>query len=357
MQASVSLTEAEGKEGVPAFDFTKLTALNTCPRYGLIRYDQHKRMPDVDRNIPLEMGSAAHECFAAIRYFELLEYGPAFYGNAYDPEPVFRKAIDLFGPGRVGEIERLFRAREDARRRAYSIAHYIAETSGFYDDPKDRRRTLSNLQDSLVCYIDRLELGRRIPIIDPLVGIEVPIDITITFTGAATPVVLRYVGLIDGLVHPDGDRDRVQVEENKTAARLNTAWQDSFITSHQVTGYCVAASKITGKLVSDCMIRGMMIPLPREYDLGGIVNAVVSRDSNRVREWVRWVYHTYGIWLAWKDDPLNAPEYTHSCNRYFASCTFLPLCAMADPTERELNYSLMVHDEWNPLAVGDRHAN
>src|SRR3954469_22978120 len=103
MQASVKITEEEGKEAIPAFDFTKLNALNTCPRYGLIRYDQHKRMPSEDRNTALEMGSAAHECFAAIRYFELLEYGPAFYGDAYDPEPVFRKAIQMFGPGRVGE--------------------------------------------------------------------------------------------------------------------------------------------------------------------------------------------------------------------------------------------------------------
>lgn len=352
MQASIKVTEDQGKEEIPTFDFTKLTAINTCPRWGLIRYDQHKRMPGNGRNTALEMGTAAHECFSAVRYFELLEWGEAVFGDSYRPNVVQEKGLKLFGPDRLAEIERLHGADEDIRRRVNSIALYVANTSGFYDDPSDRRRTLSNLEASIVSYIDRTELGKRLPIIQPFVGIEVPFDITITFCGGLGPEHLRYVGRVDALVHPRNDLSRIEAEENKTASRLSNAWQDSFLTSHQVTGYCVAGSKLTGVYIDECMLRGMMVPLPRTYDLEGIVNMPVTRDVHRVREWLRWVYHTYETWKRWKDDPLNAPEYTHSCNRYFVSCSFIPLCAMADPVERALNFSLMEHDEWNPLEEG-----
>lgn len=352
MHASVKVTEEEGKEDIPAFDYTKLTALNTCPRWGLIRYDQHKRMPGDARNTALEMGHAAHQCFAAVRLFELLEFGRLVYGDRFDHDAVVAHGTKLFGAERYAEIDRLFTAGEDPRRRVNSIAIYVANTSGFYDDPHDRRRTLSALEESIASYIDRLELGKRLPIIAPFIGIEVPFDITIMFhdgVGTESDTKIRYIGRIDALVHPSNDLGRIEVEENKTASRLNSAWQDSFLTSHQVTGYCIAASSLIGLRTRDATIRGMMVPLPKQYDLGGIVNMPVSRDVHRIREWARWVYHTYGMWLTWKDDPLNAPEYTHSCNRYFTSCSLIPLCAMADPEDRKANFALMQEDRWNPL--------
>src|ERR1044072_1768379 len=76
MKCNIRLTTEEEKAdpSIPAFDYTKLTALNTCPRWGLIRYDQHKKMPGNSREMSLELGSAAHQAFAAIRWFELLEW-------------------------------------------------------------------------------------------------------------------------------------------------------------------------------------------------------------------------------------------------------------------------------------------
>src|SRR5689334_14562472 len=75
MRCAIRLTTEEEKDvpSIPTFDYTKLTALNMCPRWGLIRYDQHKRMPGCSRSMSLEAGSAAHQAFAAIRWFELLE--------------------------------------------------------------------------------------------------------------------------------------------------------------------------------------------------------------------------------------------------------------------------------------------
>jgi hypothetical protein len=341
---------------LPAFDHTKLSAINQCPRWGLIRYDQHKRMPGNSRSTALEMGTLAHKCFAAVRLFELLEYGPSVYGESYD-----RASIDSFGTRMLGrdgyaEVLRLLNNGEDQRQRVYAIAVYVANTSGWDDDPLDRRRTLTNLEHSLAAYIDRGQIGTSIPIISPFIGIEVPVDITVEFWDDLLPLdIVRFIGKVDGLVHPHNDLSKIRVEENKTASRLDQSWQDSFILSHQVTGYCVAASYLTQRRVDEALVRGMMIPLPKTYDQGGIVNMHVERDSWRVTEWLKWFYDTVQVWKKWKDDPLNAPEYTHSCNRYFRSCPFIPLCAMAAPEERKLSLEQMVYDRWNPLT--EEHTN
>jgi hypothetical protein len=58
---------------LPAYDNTKLVAINTCPTWGILRYSMHKTMsaPGVTRAMALEMGSAAHEVFAAVRLWQI----------------------------------------------------------------------------------------------------------------------------------------------------------------------------------------------------------------------------------------------------------------------------------------------
>lgn len=365
MKCSIRLTTEEEKAdtSIPAFDYTKLTALNMCPRWGLIRYDQHKRMPGNSRSMALELGHAAHQAYAAIRFFELMEAMTSLYPDVEVPL-VIEYGKRLFGEERIKGIGEIYGSGEDTRRRVNAIALYAANTSGFYDDPNDRRRTLSNLESSLIAYIDRLELGSRIPVISRgIVGIEVPFDLMLTFTDGdecstfellednvrdkLAPVKIRYIGRMDGLVQA---RHGYEVEENKTAARLDRSWQDSFLISHQITGYCVAASKLLGTPVRECMVRGMMVPLPKNYDLGGIVNVPIHRDDDRIREWIRWIWHTVSnLYLPYREDPLSAPEFSHSCNRYFSSCSFIPLCSMASREDRLLTFSQMETDVWTPL--------
>lgn len=341
---------------LPAFDYTKLTALNTCPRWGLIRYDQHKRMPGAGRSMALEMGSAAHDCFAAIRLFQLIEYGRSVFGRKLTQKLIDSTGHRLFGESRYNTMLDIIKSDDDTRRRVNAAAIYAANSSGFYDDPSDKRRTLSNLESSIVAYIDRLELDRWVPLVSEggFVGIEVPFDITLDY-GDMHGDKLRYIGRIDGVMMDVHSKD-VVLDENKTASRLNDAWQNSFATSHQVTGYCVALTCMLKRDISEANIRGLMIPLPKSYDLGGVADVFEVRDENRRREWFKWVWHTYSsIYLPYHADPLFAPEYTHSCNRYFQSCSFIPLCAMADPMERQLSFEQMEDDEWNPLT--ERNSN
>lgn len=330
---------------LPAFDYTKLTAINVCPRWGLIRYDQHKRMPGEGRAMPLEAGSAAHQAYSAVRMYQALKCAD----DGYSAKLITDHMDTLLGEERVSELMKLFGAQEDARQTVNSMAIYALNTSGFYDDPSDKRRTMSNLEQSLVAYVDRQELDREVPIItDTLIGIEVPFDLVVEMTDDEGEVyIFRYIGRMDGLMR-DTKTGKPCVHENKTASRLDQSWHDSFVMSHQVTGYCVAASEILGEPVTDCIVLGMMTPLPKTYDLGGIARNPVERDSGRIREWANWLFSTIQVWSKYKDDPLNAPEYTHSCNRYFRSCSFLPLCAVTGE-DRIQSYNEMVVDEWTPL--------
>lgn len=349
MKWTIALTSDEDKldKSIPTFDYTKLTAICTCPRWGLVRYDKHKAMPHMGRATALEIGSAAHEGFAAIRFMELME-------EKKDDERIGSYGNKMFGQERWSNLVSIWLAKEDLRDRVKKAALYAVDTSGFTDDPSDRRKTLTNLENAMLAYVDRLELGKRIPVVnDRIIGIEVPIDLTINFYSdkdelELEPTKIRYIGKVDAIVMNKGVS--IEVEENKTASRLNDAWMDSFLTSHQVTGYTVAASLLCDTQVTEALIKGLMVPLPKSYDLGGVANVPVTRDEYRVREWIRWIWSTYSsLYLPYRDDPLQAPEFTHSCNRYFRPCSFIPLCGMASPEERMLTYSQMVTDEWNPL--------
>lgn len=346
-----------------AFDFTKMNAVNTCPRWGIIRYGLHKVMPTKSRSMALEAGSACHEVFSAVRIFDLLEYGHILYGDDADIK-ARQCARSLFGRkdydgsiiyDRADEMLRLFKEEgEDERTRVLRGCLYILESSGYEDDPNDKRRTLDKLSEACIAYIDRHEFGKSLPYIrGDFVGIEVPFNLVVTYVcdiGNNLNVhrSIRLTGRIDGFHCYRNDLNTPMVEENKTASRLNDAWEMSFDMSHQVTGYCVAASTILGTLVNRALIRGLAIPQPRVYDAGGLSNPFVQRHPHHYEEWTRWVMHTVETFFRWKDDPLHSPTYTGSCNRYFRPCSYIPLCA-ADEEERQEYFEMMVEDEWSPL--------
>src|SRR5262245_41935598 len=60
--------------GTVFYDYTKLTAANMCPTWGVVRYGLHKTEIPLTmggRNLPIECGSACHDFFAALRAWTL----------------------------------------------------------------------------------------------------------------------------------------------------------------------------------------------------------------------------------------------------------------------------------------------
>ena len=180
------------------------------------------------------------------------------------------------------------------------------------------------------------------------VGVEVAFDMVVQFDlDDGTSVRYRFVGKIDG-VHTEPKFDnRVVLQENKTTARIDDAWKNSFQMAHQPTGYMLALSLWCGLHVDKFYLLGLQLPLPRTISEGIYLNRH-SREPWMMTHWFNWFYHTATLISQYQDDPINAPRYTHSCNRYFRSCSFLPFCT-ADDAEKLQIMDEMEIDKWSPL--------
>lgn len=343
-----------------AYDNTKLQAINTCPTWGLIRYDQHKTYATNARAMALEAGSAMHEVFAAVRLWQLWQH--TLKDNPLRDEFFEFHGKRLFridGESEEEQLSRWYNLKdlatsefEDERTRCLNFCLAALSTSGFYDDPSDRRRTMSNLEEAALLYIDRYDMDRMSVWVrdhnDPTsdVGIEIAFDVVIEFEyDDGTVRRYRFIGKFDSVMVRDND---IVVGENKTASRLDTAWQESFEIASQVTGYCLVTSIFTQQSCERAIVYGLQIPLPKSLDLSGNIDVPVRRNNDHFRRWFAWFLHTVDIAEKYRGDILNAPMYTHSCNRYFRSCSLIPYC-YGDDEDRQAHLNEMIIQQWSPL--------
>jgi hypothetical protein len=331
------------------YDHTKLSGINTCPTFGILRYAMHKKMPSAGRALALEAGSALHECFAFVRLISLIDQRTDM-GDKFQEQLWHYHGTRLFGEERLQHIDGVIQDAADLMDVAKRGCIAVLDTSGFYDDPRDRRRTLSNMEEAIYVYINRWQWQHRVwmrntgdPTSD--IGVEIPFDLVVHISGGAD-LEFRLTGRIDG-IHYNG-RGELTIHDNKTASRLNDAWSQSFLLSHQVTGYCAAASVFTQHPVHNAEILGLALPLPKTYDFGGYIREPVSRHEWHYTHWVSWLVHTIAMARQYKDNPYDAPKYTHSCSRYFRPCSFIPFCD-SGPEEQRTIVSEMIDDEWSPL--------
>jgi hypothetical protein len=347
-QASFRLA-TEQDTHLETYDHTKLSAINTCPTWGVLRYTMHKRMPSTGRALALEAGHAMHECFAFIRLVSLIDQHTNM-GDKFQEQLWYYHGTRLFGEERLQHIDSVIQEAGDVVEVAKRGSIAVLDTSGYYDDPRDRRRTLSNMEEAIYAYINRWRWDHLVWMrnsTDPTsdIGIEIPFDLVVDISGSAD-MQLRLTGRIDG-IHYNG-RNELTIHDNKTASRLNDAWQQSFLLSHQITGYCVAASTFAQHPVHNAEVLGLALPLPKTYDFGGYIRETVSRRDYHYTRWLQWLVHTITMARQYKDNPYDAPKYTHSCNRYFRPCAFIPFCD-ADDEEQHTIVQEMETDEWSPL--------
>ena len=339
----------EQDENLETYDHTKLSAINTCPTWGILRYTMHKRMEGAGRALALEAGGAMHECFSFIRLISLMQQHDG--EGSFQDKMWYYHGTRLFGSSRLEHIDHQIQEAPDIVEVAKRGSIAVLDTSGFYDDPRDKRRTLSNMEECIYAYINRWRWDHKVWMRDEKnptsdIGIEIPFDLVVEITGDSN-LKFRLTGRIDG-IHWNSRGD-LCIHDNKTASRLNEAWSQSFLLSHQITGYCAAASVFTQHAVNHAEVLGLAIPLPRTYDFGGYIREAVSRHSWHFSRWIDWLAHTIQLARQYKDNPYDAPKYTHSCNRYFRPCSFIPFCD-ADPAEQQRIVDEMGYDEWSPLA-------
>ena len=359
---------------IPCYDHTRLDAINTCPTWGIVRYSMHKRMPGAGRQMALEAGTAGHDGFAAVKLFQF--WKRQVEGPLPEPDEVwssvdrpsvaqfFFHGARIFGEERFTKMLGAVDASSSERTQCISFCLEALYSGEFFDDPDDKRRTVSNISEGLIAYIDRWDMDRYpIWVRDPNdpnsdIGIEVTLNIVVTleyreidlrsdFKQLTQKKTFRLIGKIDGLVW---DRDKLMIVENKTTTmNLADVWLSQWIMSHQITGYCITAGTWAGAQVDRALIEGMKIPMPKNI-ADGIRKEDVDRNAEMYRKWGEWVIHTIEIDDAYRDVPLRAPQYPHACNRYFHTCSFLPLCAAKDEQEKVQILEEMELDRWDPLA-------
>ena len=104
----------------------------------------------------------------------------------------------------------------------------------------------------------------------------------------------------------------------------------------------------TGELVERAKSMGLCIPLPKSYEYGGILEPVVRREDRHIAKWLEWFDFIASLYEEFKDNPFDAPMFSHSCGRYFRMCMMQPFCD-SDRADQEQMVKEMIDDKWTPL--------
>lgn len=351
---SVPLAEAKKlrDSGTIFYDYTKLTAINTCPTYGVLRYAHHKTevpLTTSGRKLAIEAGKACHDFFAALRMWTLLQRVENPGDMMHMAEQVHKHGFKLFGQPRWASM--LSQPQDaDPQTNALNFALDALHTSGYYDDPSDRKRTMSNMEASMIGYLTRyFQSDMLVAVKGDLIGVEIPFVLEVTrytkdFADGWIIETHYYCGRIDG-VHHYGDG--LAVAENKTAAQLSSTWRTSFAISNQVTGYTIAGTEIFQEEITNAFVMGSQIPLPRDVYNGTVFEPLTRGISDRIR-WCEWFFGSIETYERFVSRPTAAPRYSHSCNRFFSACEFIPFCA-SPRDEQDSILEDMRTDEWSPL--------
>lgn len=333
-QIQVRLPTEEDQK-LPWLDHTTTAAIHRCPRYGIVRYHKGLAIPSIGekRALPLELGHAVHQCTAVNRLFHCVRQ----HRGLVEALPTL---VRLFGDERAHVIHQHFNA--EGPEQAVLETLY---TSGYYDDPYDRKRTLSNAEASLLYYLQQYDLAEYRPmVLSGVPQIEIPIHYVVTFTDGSTETSIRYVGRADGL-HWHGDNPAVH--DDKTASNVANNWDTQWYTSHQITGYMIGAALILEQPVAHAMVLGLQIPLPSSA-YNGFKPVNLERHPRQFVDFFQWLHHAVKIIQEYDDSIWDAPTFTHSCYSHFRPCSFVPLCSGSEE-DFTFGQEQLVYDKWDPL--------
>lgn len=294
----------------------------------------------------LECGSAMHEVFGAARVWQLGVVQGLEKHSHYAGERLFgRKRWKACWKTASGTTD-------DNREQLLELCFAVLHSSGYQDNPDDRNRTMTNMELAAIAYVDEiLPRMENWPIYvedvknpSSMVGIEQVFDVVLVYEDGKE---VRYIGTIDGLVQKSATGE-YHLDENKTAARLSEGWRNSFDLKHQVTGYSAASTAVFGFRVMRARVIGLKIPPSNKGEDCNVVFPI-ERTEDMFQHWATWVREGVEVFESHKGDQFEgATRRTHSCNRFFRSCSLLPFCC--DTAEgRQLAYhDLMVPTDPSP---------
>lgn len=323
-------TTDKEKSRLRPYSNSRLTDFNVCPTYGIVHYE--RSYGSNARALALEAGETMHQVFAMVRIYQL---------HHIQKLPKHATAVGqrIYGVSRYKSILHQDDATLPNRERLLNLCFAVLHTSEWYDDPSDRIRTMANMELATIAYVDeRMPTWDRWPVWvsdkknpNSPTGVEQHFDVVLEYSDGKR---IRFIGTIDGLMHDVNNQNRLTLDENKTASRLDDAWAASFEIGHQITGYMACCIAVFGVQVWHGRVTGCRI---KHTHSGEDIRVLYpSRDAANFMEWGAWVRHTVDVHETYLNqhpqdssmpDFESSPRYTHSCNRFFRSCSFLPFCA------------------------------
>lgn len=347
---SFTLRKATPEEEATLFfnDYSALTSVYTCPTKGVFRYGQKLALKGGGRSMPLEAGRAAHEVFAATRVWKLIvQQGLPSHG--------MEAMVRMWGEDFAEDMMTvLHNSNHSGVEQGVEFIMHRLYTCGFYDSPHDKRRTMTNLETSLYYYFHKAVDHPPVFVSDEknpdcFIGVEQGFKFVIEQKIGKRVTKFGFWGKIDG-VHVCPQRGIV-LAENKTTWRIDDAFRVMFDMTHQITGYKMVASILSGHDVTQGDVYALTVPLPAAQS-NGYERIGTRRNEDQRQSFFRWF--TQGARMLQRYNTrtglMRAPRYTHSCNQFFRACSLIPFCTGDRNEQRYILDNDVKIDIWDPTA-------
>lgn len=333
---------------LPYVTSSMVEAIVTCPKYGIIHSVQRKRFVTGYRQMALDAGSLMHEIFSIFNLYQV-----AVNQQLFD-HAMFHGA-NLFTHPRWNAIDFASIVKSDLTdlRKMEKLAYAVISTSDYYDDPNDKIRTLANLEHCAIVLAEYFLMNHSAyPIYiedvnDPTkeIGIEKSVDVVFNITlNDDTTRQLRVIGLIDVLYQ--GSDLSVTLGEYKTTSNMTDSWRNQFNLRAQQSAYTGALYAYFDNVKPDLILTGSTIPVRKTTV--SVQHFVIERTDQHVVEFLQTALFAVDLIAKHDDKPEDAPMFTHSCNRYFNTCSLMDLCT-ADKTDQSFMLeNMQTSDEMSP---------
>jgi CRISPR/Cas system-associated exonuclease Cas4 (RecB family) len=320
------------------FDNTRISALHGCNFWGMVRYINNKSMYEPVRELPLECGSAIHEALAIAMCTRLVRQS-----GGEHVELAIHRAYQII----ANEDRWLARAEYAVGDRA--LHSYVTDgdvegaalatlyTSQYYDDPDDKKRTIANMEVSLIYALSNIDHTPLV--INGRVCVEMPIKFVIEYNDKS----YVYNGRCDMAV---ATSHGVGILDWKTSSQLSAGWEGQWHTSHQMTGYCAGLACELNVPVHSGYVVGIQIPLARDT-FKSLRDVPFVRHEHQFEAWINNVLDAIDTYERFKDHPFAATKRTDYCYRYFRMCQFADMCS-AHPDDKQAFEDELVTVAWHP---------
>ena len=304
-------------------DHSVADALHRCPKYALIRYIHGMVMEGMGRQMSLEAGGALHRAFAMHNLWWM-------HSQGLDVEVMGRRVFGTDSDeGCWPDLSKWL------NKDVESACLHALYTSGFYDDPSDRTRTMSNLEEALLHYLLQHDMDECPPF-----DVETALPFGVEWS---TGERLLYLGRADKLWY---DGETPGLDDYKTSTQVGAkGWEHQWHTSHQLTGYMIGASVRLGEPVRRARVLGLKPKLPIKSTSANFMVIPTSRNDLQIEAFFDWLLDAWRKVLRFKDRPFDATMYTSNCYMYFTPCMFIPVCT-ADHKPKD--WTGFEHQPWHP---------